>query len=316
MPTLPSGLANATGVGAYSPSGSFSDSAFKTDLFDAGVRRLQHHGFTVRESTHCRSAWHHMSASAADRTQDLHDLAADPDIDVILPSIGGHVAAQMLPLIDFDQIAASGTALFGFSDNSILPLITTSLTGAVTFHGPCDVTFGFGRFDGENYRLSETNILDVIRHGRFDLAGTGNWQPMQTGTGTGTLLGANLRALSRLAGTPWWPDWRGKIMFVEAGDELHSVEQDFVQLGLAGAFDDLAGMIIGRVSRLPENFYRPEQVAPLSTLLLDIVGLRGRFPIITEADIGHDVDNVTIPLGAEATLIVDETKVTCGVELG
>ncbi|MCP2323540.1 muramoyltetrapeptide carboxypeptidase [Hamadaea flava] len=315
MPTLPSGLSNATGLGVYSPSGSFSDSAFRTALFDAGIRRLQHYGFSVRESARCRGAWHHMSAPAADRVQDLHDLVADPDVHVVLPSIGGHVAAQLLPLIDFDLIAASGTALFGFSDNSIVPLVTTACTGAVTFHGPCDVTFGFGRFDGENYRLSEDNILDVIRHGRFDVGGTVNWRPMQTGAGTGTLLGGNLRAISRLAGTTWWPDWHGKIMFIEAGDELHSVEQDLVQLSLAGAFDGLAGMIIGRASRLPENFYRPEQIAPLATLLLDIVGLRDRFPIITEADIGHDVENVTIPLGVEATLLVEGDKISCKVQV-
>jgi muramoyltetrapeptide carboxypeptidase LdcA involved in peptidoglycan recycling len=112
---------------------------------------------------------------------------------------------------------------------------------------------------------------------------------------------------------PRWPDWRGKIMFWEGGDELHTIEQGLVQLSLMGAFDELAGMIIGRVSNLPESLYPRDQVAPLDTLLLDIIGLRGKFPIIKDADIGHNAENVTIPVGAEATLRVAGDAISCAV---
>jgi muramoyltetrapeptide carboxypeptidase len=54
-------------------------------------------------------------------------------------------------------------------------------------------------------------------------------------------------------------------------------------------------------------------VAPLDTLLLDIIGLRGRFPIIKDADIGHNAENVTIPVGAEATLRVAGDAISCAV---
>ena len=311
---LPKRLRNAKKVGIYSPSGAFCDSVEKVRLFRKGRERLKGHGFEVRDSRHCAEIWWNASASPQDRAADLASLVADDEIDIIIPSIGGHVAHQMLPFINYERIAESGKALFGFSDNAIIPLITTAQTGAVTFHTLCDVTFGFGRFDGENYSLTEASFLAASKTGSFDLSGSKTWKPLQEGHATGALLGGNLKGLTMLAGTPWWPDWKGKILFWESADPRHAVVQHLVHLGNAGVFDEITGMIIGRYSTLKENFYKPDQVIPLDVLLLDVLGLRGRFPIVVEADIGHDVENVTIPLGCVAELTVSET-VDCNVRL-
>lgn len=303
---LPKCLTSATTVGIYSPSGSFSDNQEKAALFKKGVRRLRTLGFDVRESQNCRSSWYYASAQPADRVADLCQLLADPDVDIILPSIGGHVATQLLPLLDFDAIAASGKALFGFSDNAIIPVVTTAKTGVCTFHTLCDITFGFGRFTELNYSLTEASLLNAVQNQEFDLSGSRSWQPVQPGQASGIILGGNLKGLAFLAGTPWWPDWHGKIMFWESADPLHAVMQHLVHLANAGAFDDLAGMVIGRISTLKESFYQLDQVIPIQTMLLDVLKLRGRFPIVIEADIGHDVENITIPLGVKAYLRVDD----------
>jgi muramoyltetrapeptide carboxypeptidase len=177
----------------------------------------------------------------------------------------------------------------------------------------CDVTFGFGRFTEVNYSLTQSSFLNAVRNQKFDLAGSRGWQAVQPGEGSGVLLGGNLKGLAFLAGTRWWPDWRGKIMFWESADPLHVVAQHLVHLANAGAFDNLAGMVIGRISTLKENFYRPNQVIPIQSLLLEVLALRGRFPIVIEADLGHDVENVTVPLGATAHLRVGD-EVTWTVE--
>lgn len=310
---LPRRLSRAKTVGICSPSGAFSDTDFKNSLFESGVKRIKSLGFEVRESLHCRSSWFHMSSSAKDRAADLHSLVDDPFVDIVLPSIGGHVAAQMLPYLDFDALAASGCAICGFSDNSIIPLILSSLTGAVSLHSLCDVTFGFGRFAEGGYDVTETGWLNVVRNGLFDLAGTRAWRSIQPGNAEGIMLGGNLRALLTLAGTRWWPDWNGKILFWEAGDPLHAIQQDLTQLANCGVFEKIQGMVIGRTSKLNENFYRLDQIAPLEIFLLDILNLRGRFPILADADIGHDVENVTIPLGMPARLTLSDESIEWSV---
>lgn len=311
---LPGRIKNAKTIGIYSPSGAFCNSVEKTELYRRGRERLESHGFTVRESKHCAEIWWHASAPPEVRASDLADLVTDSETDIIIPSIGGHVAHQMLPYIDFERIAKSGKALFGFSDNAIIPLITTAQTGVVTFHTLCDLTFAFGRCDGTSYTLTETSFLAATKSGTFDLAGSKTWKPLQGGRASGVLLGGNLKGLTMLAGTPWWPDWKGKILFWESADPRHAVVQHLVHLASVGVFDKIAGMIIGRFSTLKENFYKPDDVMPLDVLLLDVLGLRGRFPIVVEADIGHDVENVTIPLGCVADLVVSEV-VDCRVRL-
>ena len=301
-------------VGVYSPSGSFSDKPEKMLLFEKGVARLKALGFEVRESTHCRASWYHASASPADRAADLNELLMDPNVDIILPSIGGHVASQLLPLIDYKKVATSGKKLFGFSDNAIIPVVTTSTTGSLTYHTLCDVTFGFGRFTDVNYTLTEASFLRCVRDRMFDLAGDRTWRIVQDGDTQGVILGGNLKGLTSLSGTSWWPDWRGKIMFWESADPLHAVVQHLVHLSNAGAFDQLAGMIIGKVSTLKETFYQSSEIIPIETLLFDVLGLHDRFPIVIEANIGHDVENITIPLGARAKLQARDI-ITCTVEM-
>jgi muramoyltetrapeptide carboxypeptidase len=295
----------------YSPSASFAADPERTALFEAGLGRLRTLGFAIRESPRCRATWHHTTGTPQERVNDLYDLVDDPDVDIILPSVGGHVATQMLPHLDFDRLAASGTALVGFSDNASLALITTARTDMMTLHTGCDVTFGFGRFHDDGSSLSERSLLTAIRDNRFDLSGNNTWTSIQDGAAEGALYGGNLKGLTFLAGTPWWPDWRGKIMFWESADPLHAVAQHLVHLSNAGAFDDLAGMVIGRVSTLTDQAYPPAQVMPIEVLLLDVLGLRGRFPIVVEADIGHHVDNVTVPVGATARLNAGHDVVSC-----
>lgn len=313
---LPPRLVGATTIGVFAPSASVAADPHLLALFETGVARLRSLGFTVRESAHCRGIWHHSSATPQDRVADLYELVADPQVDLLLPALGGHAATQLLPRLDLDRIADAGKALVGFSDSASLALLTAVRTGVVTMHSGVDVTKGFSRFPDDGSSLSERSFLAAVREGSFDLAGNNTWHAIQPGVADGQLLGGNLKGLAFLAGTPWWPDWRGKIMFWESADPLHAVCQHLVQLANAGAFDHLAGMVIGRVSTLTDPFYPPAQIIPIDTLLLDVLGLRRRFPIVVEADIGHDVDNVTIPVGAGAQLEAGPHAVVCKLTFG
>lgn len=307
---LPPRLREVSTVGVYSPSGAFADAPDKLALYEAGLAQLRGLGLTVVEAEHTHGAWHHASGTPQDRVADLRQLLNHPEVDLIVPSIGGHVTSQMLPLLDVEEIAASGKALVGFSDNALLPLVLADRTGTIGVHHGADVTFWFGRFAEGLYPATLTSFTEMTR-GRFDLTGSGGWRGLQTGTASGRLLGGNLKGLASLAGTPWWPDWSGAVLFWESADPLHAVCQHLTQLANAGVFDRITGMVIGRVSTLTDTFYPPERVLPVADLLLDVLGLRGRFPIVVEADLGHDVENVAVPVGADAVLDVTDETVTC-----
>jgi muramoyltetrapeptide carboxypeptidase len=283
-------------VGAYSPSGTFLGGTEKERLFESGIQHLKSLGFGVRLAPNYDARWHYMAGAPEVRAESLRTLLRDPDVDVIIPIIGGHAAAQMLSFLDFEEIAASGKAFCGFSDNAILPLIVTAKTNAVTYHTLCDLTFGFGRMKEGGLRLTETSFIDAIRNKRFDLNGTQSAKTLVVGEVEGVLLGGNLKGISMLVGTPYAPDWTGKVMFWESADPPHAVLQQLVHLKNAGVLDSIAGMIVGKYSTLRESFYDAADMPPLQTFFADVLESPG-YPIVVEADIGHNIDNVTIPLG-------------------
>jgi hypothetical protein len=160
---LPPRLREVSTVGVYSPSGAFADDPHKLALYEAGLAQLRGLGLTVVEAEHTRGAWHHASGTAQDRVADLRQLLNHPEVDLILPSIGGHVTSQMLPLLDVEEIADSGKALLGFSDNALLPLVLADRTGTIGVHHGADVPFWFGRFAEGLYPLTLRSFTETIR---------------------------------------------------------------------------------------------------------------------------------------------------------
>lgn len=118
---LPERLSGATTIGCTRRRRRSPPSAGPLALYATGLARLCDLGFTVRESSHSRGVWHQSSAPPQVRVADLYELFADPEVDVVLPSLGGHVGTQMLPGLDFERIAAAGKALVGSATTRASP---------------------------------------------------------------------------------------------------------------------------------------------------------------------------------------------------
>ena len=78
----------------------------------------------------------YVAGTPEQRAADLNALFADPEVDVIQVLWGGTGAMQMLPLLDYDLIAANPKALMGYSDITNLHIAIRQRTGLATLHGP------------------------------------------------------------------------------------------------------------------------------------------------------------------------------------
>jgi muramoyltetrapeptide carboxypeptidase len=124
------------------------------------------------------------------------------------------------------------------------------------------------------------------------------------GKATGQLVGGNLTLVTNLVGSPYFPDLKGKILFLEdVGEEPYRIDRMLTQLWLSGKLQDAAGIALGHFSNCYPNDYH---ASFFNTLSLEEV-LRDRFtpmgiPTLYNLMFGHVSENAVLPLGIEATL--------------
>src|SRR6185436_16026993 len=66
------------------------------------------------------------------------------------------------------------------------------------------------------------------------------------GLARGQLIGGNLSLLCSLIGTPWLPDFRGRILFLEdVGEQPYRFDRMLTHLLNAGLLQQVAGIAVG-----------------------------------------------------------------------
>ena len=104
---------------------------------DIGVRRLLEYGLNVRFMPHAMKGIDYVKAHPEKRAEDLLAAFRDPDVDMILCTIGGDDTYRLLPtLFDHGELADAVTdkVFLGFSDTTINHLMLHKV-GLRTFYG-------------------------------------------------------------------------------------------------------------------------------------------------------------------------------------
>jgi len=239
-----------------------------------------------------------------ERARDLNAQFADSAVKGIFTVRGGWGSSRLLPLIDFGLIRENPKVLMGYSDISVLLLAIHAQTGLVTFHGPVGIsswnsyTVQFVRqilFDARaatmtNPREIGDNLAQV----------EDRVQVITPGTARGKLLGGNLTVISAIIGSPYVPDWRGAILFLEDTDEgIYRIDRMLTQLKLAGVLSQISGFVFGKCTKCgPGESYGS---LTLEEVLNDHIRPLG-IPAWFGAMIGHIPKVFTLPVGVQAEI--------------
>lgn len=207
-------------------------------------------GFKVKPGAHYGDRRGHLAGADAGRADDINRAFADPEVRAVICVRGGSGAARLLPLLDYDVIRANPKALLGYSDITALHCAIQAQTGLVTFHGP-NGSGSWNSFNADQFRrlfferelVEYRNIEDrgdeLVQRRNRTLTITG-------GKARGELVGGNLAVLTALAGSPYMPEFDGRILFLEDVSEApYRVDRMFSTLKLMGALDRIAGFIWG-----------------------------------------------------------------------
>jgi len=300
---LPSALRKGDTVGIVSPS-SASEDGFSLQLAREAMEAL---GFKVKAGAHVSSRRGHLAGTDAERAGDLNAMFADGSVRAVVCARGGSGAARLLPLLDYDAIRRDPKVLLGYSDITALHSAIHAKTGLVTFHGPV----GSGSWNTFNVDQFQRVFLDrelVTWRNKVDAGDElvprrNRTITVRGGKASGELIGGNLTVLTALAGSPYLPDFDGRILFLEDVSEApYRIDRMLSTLKLMGALDRIAGFVFGECSECdPGDGFGSltlEQIFDDHIRPLGIPAYRG-------AMIGHIREQFILPVGGRVELDAD-----------
>ncbi len=313
---IPPKLQPGDTIRVIAPSSSYGAAWITDEVRHKSRKYFEDKGYTLTFGKYIDEMDEFGSTTIEHRLEDLHDAFADPAVKLILCARGGFNSNQLLPYLNYDLIASHPKILCGFSDITALTSAIYAKTGLVTYSGPNYSHFGrdFGMDYTTRYfeqcliqdepiiikpskewgEYPKTDAIDIpISHQNA------GWHVIHEGTAQGTLLGGNLCTFNLLQGSPYFPDIRGSILFLE--DDHESVpttfDRDLTSLIHQPGFRDVRGLVIGRF----------ESGSGMTTDLLEriIAGKRelNTLPILAQADFGHTRPMITYPVGVNVSLI-------------
>ncbi len=311
-------------IGIFSPSYNIiydsPESAKRAEDF------LRDNGFDVKHG----KLWGRKNAfrtgTPRERADEFNSLLHDPDVDILMASVGGIVTNGMLPYIDYEYYKAHPKPVVGMSDVTALLLALYEKTGVPTYYGTNFVT-SYARlspyrdialkclFDVLNFKDSyqymppeyySDEVIDWTNPLTEEKQIPNKLVTLHGGKVRGRLTGGNLWGISNIWGTPYSPTLReGDILFIEdteTGADL--VECHLGQLKISGVFEKLGGLIIGKC----RDYYDCETEMTYYDFIYDYIG-RPDIPVLAECDISHCAPMLTIPIGLTAELDADARSI-------
>lgn len=258
-------------------------------------------GLVPRRGSHIAEQDGYLAGTDAKRAADLSAMFADPEVRAIFAIRGGWGGARLLPLLDWDAIRANPKLLIGYSDTTSLHLAIAARGGFPTLHGP-NAASRWEKASWESlWPLAFTGEMPILGGERVEAESGRPGRTLTPGKGKGRMLGGNMTVLSTLLGTPWVPDFKGAVLFLEdVNEEVYRVDRMFQQLKLAGILDGLAGVIFGQCTRCnPDD---PEQSGFSLDDVIDHHLVPLGIPAFTGGNIGHVTNQLCLPHGAKVEL--------------
>lgn len=268
--------------------------AIERQHLERGVNVLASIGFRVKVSERVLARSGILAGDDRARAGELQACFADPAIKAIFCARGGYGCGRLMPLLDFKAIASAPKVFVGFSDATFLLNALVDFAGTVSFHGPM-VAMDFAR------GLSPRSLEHMQRLLSGELAGfeLEARETVHPGIAEGEVIGGCLSVLVATIGTPYAPNFDGRILFLEdTGEKAYRIDRMLVQLRQAGALSRVAGIVFGAIRAIDGDESENRLIARFVAEQTAGLGC----PVLYGIEAGHGTENFTIPFGVVARI--------------
>ncbi len=300
----------------------------RLSLAKANIRKR---GVEVIETPDVRHSIKGRSASADVRAKELNEVFADKDIRAVISAKGGDFLMEILPYVDFDMIRSNPKWFQGFSDNTGLGFLITTLCDTASIYASNFNDFAMDVWHDSLW--ADWNVLtgksfkqhsfDRYQDGFIDYESGSEgysqdkdvkWISALGGESielNGRFLGGCLDVLLNLVGTrfdkvsEFTEKYRseGIIWFLESFSlSSEEIERGLWQLSEAGWFETARGFVFGRPA-----FFSSDTDTSYKEAVLNALSKFG-VPVILEADIGHKPPQLAMLNGMLGKLTTENGK--------
>ncbi|MFH1180642.1 MAG: S66 peptidase family protein [Candidatus Bathyarchaeota archaeon] len=297
------------------------------EIVQRGVKNLEGIGFNVEIHPSCWDDCKGTAGTPVKRAKVLMDAFKDDSVDGIMCYWGGWNSNDILDHLEWDVIRANPKVFIGYSDITVLNTVFYEKAGLVNFQGPALITFTHDFLMPWEVQVFKDVLMNPTKtytlkaspsyvddayfymHPETPVEEKPNpgWRIIKEGTSQGRLIGGHIGTLLALAGTEYWPDLEGKLLFLEEDEEgnTKNLRRLMRQLEQIGVLDEINGLLIGRI---PEASGIKGDLWFGSLVEDTLEGLN--YPVVAEMDFGHTNPIATIPVGIKAEISTQKKTLT------
>ncbi len=276
--------------------------------------------------------------------RELTEYYCSRDNDILISCGGGELMCETLDEVDFDRIRAAEPKWYmGFSDNTNMTFLLTTLCDTAAIYGPCAAAFGM-----EPWHESLEDAYQLLRGKKKEICGYELWEkeglkdeehpllpynvtekkelkvffPQQEEKKTvqmeGRLVGGCMDCLVTLLGTNYDKVTEfserykedGIVWFLESCDlNVMGIRRAIWQMKHAGWFSHVKGFLIGRPLVFGQEMMGLDTCHAVTDLLEEY-----QVPIIMDADIGHIPPMMPLVSGSYAKVQVTGNDIRIHME--
>lgn len=270
-------------IGIAAPASCFNARAFKN-----GLSVISGMGYKIKtpEAIFDRNGFY--AGTDFKRAEVFMDLWTDPEINAVMCARGGFGSMRILPLLDFAKIAGHVKILVGYSDLTALLITISQHCNMVVFHGPVMTSLAQNKSDAKR-------LVNVLARQESLVMEASKPVVIFKGSAKGPVMGGNLTTLCHLAGTPFAPDLKGKILFLEdRGEALYRIDRMLFQMKISGMLNGITGVALGSFVDCGKN---ADIFKIFDQSFKDL-----NIPVLAGFSAGHGRVNQAFPMGCNARL--------------
>lgn len=229
-----------------------------------------------------------ISGSAKEKAEVLMAFYKNPEIKMICDISGGDMANEVLSHFDFSMISECPKPFMGYSD------LTTILNALYTKVGHKGYLYQIRNLIGTYEEEQVSWFKDSILNDGQSLLDV-SYEFIQGEHMSGIVVGGNIRCLLKLAGTPYMPEFKDKLLFLEAmGGSTPQMVTYLNQLKQMGVFNKVNGILLGTFSTMEKEVDQPSIEELIKAIVQDIT-----LPIAKTNQIGHGQDSKALIIGGD-----------------